>query len=50
MSARIEPSGEFVIVTSKLSRICGLCMLFVYRVLYALKVLTPTCGAVSFPL
>ena len=25
-------------------------MLFVYRVLYAFKVLTPTCGAVSFPL
>ena len=50
MSAHIEPRGEFVIVTAKLSLRCGLCMLFVYRVLYAFKVLTPTCGAVSFPL
>ena len=50
MSACIEPSGEFVIVTAKLSSRYGLCILFVYKVLYALKVLTPTCGAVSFPL
>ena len=30
MSARIEPSGEFIIVTAKLSWRYGLCIYFVY--------------------
>ena len=50
MSARIEPSGECVIVTAKLSRRYGLCILFVYTVVSAFKALTPTRGYVSFPL
>ena len=53
MSARIQPSCGFVIVKHSYRDTVGSvknCMLFVYRVLYAFKVLTPTCGTVSFPL
>ena len=41
---RICNNDSIVIVTLRL------CMQCVYRVLYAFKVLTPSCGTVSFPL
>ena len=50
MSARIEPSREFVILTATLSLRYALGILFLCRVLYVFKGLTPTCAAVSLPL
>ena len=49
MSARIQPCGEFVILTATLSLSFALGILFLYRVLYVFMALTPTCAAVSLP-
>ena len=50
MSARIEPSREFVILTATLSLSYALRIVSLYRVLYVFKGVAPTCAAVSLPL
>ena len=49
MSARIQTSGEFEIVTATLSLSYAFRILFLYRVLYVFKGLAPTWAAVSLP-